>query len=290
MKLSISLFIFIAIALGLIFPQGVLLKEFTIPLLFVLMYFSAMDFRLNKKRFFRKEVFLWGAVNIFILPLLAYFFGSFLSSYLLLGVVAAALAPTATSSPIFVKLVNGDEELSISISAIANFSSIFYIPIMLFLLFGLKLSIPYDQILINIVGLVFLPIILAAFTKKILKSKTTKIVNFSKRIVPPLLLIIVWVVFSMSASQILLSLNEVMTVIPVIFLISGVGFLLGYAFVKEKSLKRTLAISCCFKNITLVLGVFYGFNPIVFIPPTLYIIFHHFFNGIAIWLYEKKKI
>jgi hypothetical protein len=37
MKLPLSLFIFIAIALGLIFPEGVLLKEFTIPLLFALM-------------------------------------------------------------------------------------------------------------------------------------------------------------------------------------------------------------------------------------------------------------
>jgi len=290
MKLSISLIIFIAIILGLFFPFGTLIKDLTSPLLFVLMYFSILELDLKLKKFFKKEIFYWGLINIIILPIFAYFIGSFLSEYFLLGMVVAALAPAAVNSPMFVNLLKGDKELSISISAIANLSSIIYVPLMLFLLFGLNLIIPYTQILTNIFTLIFIPIFLVVLTKKFLKSKYNKILDSSKIILKITLFLIIWIIFSTSSKQFFSSLNEVLIIIPLMFLITITGLLLGYFSSKKKELKRTLAISCSYKNQTLLLGVVSSINPLIAVPPILYIIAFHIVNGIFIWLYEKKKI
>lgn len=290
MKLPISLIIFVSIALGLIFPMGTLIKDLFFPLSFILMYINVLELKLNLKHFLRKEIIFWGVINILILPIFAYFIGSFLSEYLLVGVVMAALAPAAMNSPVFVNLIEGDKELSVSISTIANLSTIFYVPALVFIFFGMKLSIPYDQILINTFGLIFIPIFLAVLTRKILKEKYVKMANISKEMIPILLAVLLWIVFSNSAGQIWSSLNEILVVIPIIFLVSAVGFLLGYFCVNKTSVKRTLTIACGYKNESLMLGIIYGLNPLIAIPIVFYIIAHQIFNSIIILLFEKNKI
>jgi predicted Na+-dependent transporter len=290
MKIPISLTIFIAIILGLIFPKGTLIKDLFFPLSFILMYINVLELKLNLKHFLRKEIIFWGLINILILPLFAYFMGSFLSEYFWIGAVMAALAPAAMNSPIFVNLIEGDKELSVSISTIANLSTIFYVPVLVFILFGMKLSIPYDQILINTFGLIFIPIILAILTRKIIKEKHIKITNILKESIPILLALLLWIIFSNSASQIWSSLNEIVIVIPIIFLISAVGFLLGFLSSKKETIKRTLTIACGYKNESLMLGIIYGLNPLIAIPIVFYILAHQIFNSIIIFLFEKDKI
>jgi predicted Na+-dependent transporter len=290
MKIPISLAIFTAIILGLIFPKGTLIKDLFFPLSFILMYINVLELKLNLKHFLRKEIFFWGIINILILPIFAYFIGSFLSEYFWVGAVMAALAPAAMNSPVFVNLIDGDKELSVSISTIANLSTIFYVPILVFILFGMKLFIPYDQIIINTFGLIFIPIILAILTRKITKEKHIKIANISKEAVPILLSLLLWIIFSNSAGQIWSSLNEIAILIPVIFLVSAVGFLLGYFCVKKTSVKRTLTIACGYKNESLMLGIIYGLNPSIAIPVVFYILAHQIYNSIIIFLFEKNKI
>ncbi len=290
MKIPVSLIIFAAIVLGLLFPKGVMLKDFTFPLLFVLMYFSVLQIKLSPKKFFRKEIIFWALVNVIVLPLFAYFIGSSLSEYLLLGVVVAALAPTAVNSPFFVNLIDGDKEMSVSISAIANLTSIFYIPFVLFLLFGLRLTIPYQQILTNIFGLVFIPLFLVVLTKKLLKKTYAKIINYSNNIIPIVLFLILWIIFSSSSSQIFSFSREVLSIIPIILLVSILGFFSGFIVVKDKKLRRTLSICFGYKNQTLMLGIIYNINPLAAIPPTIYLVVHQILNGLMVWLFEKKKI
>jgi predicted Na+-dependent transporter len=290
MKIPISLTIFIAIILGLIFPKGTLIKELFFPLSFILMYINVLELKLNLKHFLRKEIIFWGVINILILPLFAYFMGSFLSEYFWIGAVMAALAPAAMNSPVFVNLIEGDKELSVSISTIANLSTIFYVPVLVFILFGMKLSIPYDQILINTFGLIFIPIILALLTRRFLKERHIKMANISKEAVPILLALLLWIIFSNSAGQIWSSLNEIVIVIPIIFLISAVGFLLGFLSSKKETIKRTLTIACGYKNESLMLGIIYGLNPLIAIPIVFYILAHQIFNSIIIFLFEKNKI
>lgn len=290
MKLPISLIIFASIALGLIFPYGTLIKDLFFPLSFILMYINVLELKLNLKHFLRKEIVFWGVINILILPIFAYFIGSLLSEYLWVGVVMASLAPAAMNSPVFVNLIEGDKELSVSISTIANLSTIFYVPALVFIFFGMKLSIPYDQILINTFGLIFIPIILAILTRKVLKERYIKISKVSNEFIPILLAVLLWIIFSNSASQIWSSLNEILVVIPIIFLISALGFLLGYFCVKKTSVKRTLTIACGYKNESLMLGIIYGLNSLIAIPIVFYIMAHQIFNSLIILLFEKKKI
>ncbi len=290
MKLPISIFILIAIVLGLIFPKGTLIKFLFYPLLFTLMYFSVLKIELKVKSFFRKEIAYWALINILLLPVIAYFAGHFLPEYLLLGVVIAALAPTAMNAPIFVKLVNGNKELSVSISTIANLSAIFYIPLMLFFLFGLRLEIPYAQTLVKLFVLVLVPLLLAILTRKILVKGFSKLTDFSERAVPLLLFLFLWITVSTSANQVMSAFREVLLVVPVVILVSAAGFLLGYLIVRKPSLKRTLAISGGYKNQSLMLGLIYSINPLVVIPPTIYLLVHHIFNSVFVWLAEKEKI
>ncbi len=290
MKIPLSAIILSAIIIGFVFPYGTLIKNLQLPLLFALMYFSLLEININPKKMIRKELIIWGLINIVALPLIAFFLGSLVSNDLLLGIVIAALAPTATSSPFFVGLIKGDKELSISISTLANLSSIFYVPIVLFILFGMRVAIPYDQVFVNIFELIFIPLFLAILTKKFLASRFNKLVRYSKNIVPFILFLILLIIFSTSLSSIQSSFGEVITVIPLVGLVCTSGFLLGYFSMKDKKLKRTLAIAGGFKNQSLMLGIFYNLAPITLIPPVIYLIFHHIYNGIFVWLYEKKKI
>jgi BASS family bile acid:Na+ symporter len=289
MKIPLSAIILSAIIVGFAFPYGTFIKNLQLPLLFALMYFSVLEININPKKMVRKELIIWGLINIVTLPLVAFFVGSLVSNDLLLGIVIAALAPTATTSPFFVGLIKGDKELSISISTLANLSSIFYVPIVLFILFGMRIAIPYGQVFVNIFELIFIPLFLAILTKKFLASRFNKFVRYSKSIVPFILFLILWIIFSTSLSSIESSFR-VITIIPLVGLVCTSGFLLGYFSVKDKKLKRTLAIAGGFKNQSLMLGIFYNLAPITLIPPVIYLIFHHIYNGIFVWLYEKKKI
>lgn len=290
MKIHISIFIFAAIILGFIFPQGVLIKDLFLPLSFVLMYINVLELKINLKHFVRKEIAFWGLINILILPLIAYFVGSMLSEYFWIGLVMAALAPAAMNSPVFVNLIKGDKELSVSISTIANLSTLIYIPLLIFIFFGLKLSVPYDQILINTFGLIFVPIALAILTRKIIGKRYVKIAKSSKELIPFLLAVLLWIIFSSTSGQILSSLNEILIVIPVVFSVSAIGFLLGFFACRKESVKRTLTIACGYKNESLMLGIIYGLNPLMTIPIVFYILAHQIFNSIIILLFEKNKI
>ncbi|NIO44266.1 MAG: hypothetical protein GTN36_01775 [Candidatus Aenigmarchaeota archaeon] len=290
MKIPISLFILIAIVFGLILPYGILLEDLFFPIIFILMYLNVLGLKLTLKKFFRRELIYPILVNIIVLPLFAYFIGSFLSPYLLFGVVIGALAPTAMNSTVYVNLVDGDKELSVFSTFIMNLIYILYVPLMFFILLRLEIVIPYEQILMKTFSLIIVPIFLAILTTKALKEKRVKIINFSKKLNLILLPLLLWIIFSINANEIWSSLNEVLITIPVMFLVSIVGFLLGYLAVKKKSLKRTLAIVCGYKNQSLSLGIVYGLNPLAVIPITVYLLFNHMINLTIIWLFEKKKI
>ncbi len=290
MKVPLSAIIFSAMILGLLIPGGSLLKDAIFPLAMAIIYLNALELEFGVRRFLRREILFWAAINVLVLPAVAYLAGSFLPGNLLLGVVMAALAPTAINSLLFIGLVDGNREMGISLTAIANISSVLYIPAMVFLMFGLRLSIPYGQLLTNMVGIIVVPMVFAFATRKLMKPGRRALASLSKNMVPVLLFAIVWIIFSSAAGEILASLGSVLSVVPVMFLLAALGFGLGYLSGREKRLKRTLAISCGYKNESLIIMLAYSISPLAIIPSTVYMVAHYTFNTLVVWLFEKKKI
>ncbi|MCX6821825.1 MAG: hypothetical protein NTW30_03535 [Candidatus Aenigmarchaeota archaeon] len=196
MKNLILIAIFLAIILGFLYPKGTIFQSLILPLSAIMMYISVLEADIKFKNFLRKDLIYWVLINLVIQPIFAYFIGSFFIKDLRLGIFLAAIAPSGINSPVFINLLDGDTQLGVSTSILANTFAMIFIPVFLFIFFGMKISIPYNQILITIFGLSLIPITLAILTKKFLSNFHKKILKFSDIILSLSFFIILWVIFS----------------------------------------------------------------------------------------------
>lgn len=287
-----GVFLLSAVAIGFIFPFFSVLKPIILPFLMLLLYCSFVRMKFTRDKFFRKELLIFPLICWVILPPIIYYSTSWLGSSLQIGFLLAVITPPALASPIMVSLAKGDLEYSVANVTIFNILS----PAVLAVLPRLfirqtNLSINYRDIFLRVAIIIFIPLILAYFTNRVISLKEfvlTKIDPFKGL----MQMILIVVAVSISARQVREMSNfHLIAVLIITFIMVGILYLIGWLLASNKAMKFTLPITLGHKNTLLTITIaIASFSEIAALPAVFYIIAHHTYNGIIISLSRSGKV
>lgn len=174
--LSIPVSMLIGFLYGL-FLDAKSLKGLVIPLTFLMIY--PMMINLDIKKIFeinenKKDFKLYMVSNIFnflIIPIFAFFLGKLFfgnNPVFMLGIFMTGLLPTSGMTISWTGFSKGNINLAIKITVLGLIFGSILMPIYLKIFMGETINIPLLKIFLQIIYIVFLPMILGVITKKIL--------------------------------------------------------------------------------------------------------------------------
>ena len=282
--------LFTAIALGILFPGGEALKPILPVLLGILLFFNFYTIDIRWAHFLRKEIGLYCLVVLGILPALVAMTTKFLPVPFQLGVFLTTISPAAVSGSIVVGIIGGSLELSIANTVIFNLLSPFSYTILTNLYFDARdLQVSSGETILNLILLIGIPFGFSMFCKKIASlSRPLHKLSAYTRI---LFIFIVFMAISASSRQLRhIPVQELASLIGVIFLIVGTFYASGLLLGKDDRTKRALAVNMGQKNNSLCIWLaLSNFGPLAAIPATVYIIVQHIFNSLLIFLFARQK-
>lgn len=257
-----TVFILLAIAIGLFLGQFAFLEQyaesFTVPFLLIMLFGLFLTIPLEGlTAAFKNRTFLSSNVLINFIwnPLLAWGLGSiFLSEHpaIWLGFILLLVTPCTDWYLIFTSIAKGNVALSTSVLPVNLILQFILLPIYLFIFAGTLGTIDVSAILESVALVLFVPFILANFTRFIFKNKKDL---FHKKIVPFFASSqIVWLclaIVSMFASQRSILLNNLnvilLMLVPLLLffiinfiLAQTVGKLLKFSYADTVSLNMTI--------------------------------------------------
>jgi predicted Na+-dependent transporter len=281
--------IFVAIAIGVLFPFGGSLK-FLIPfLLATILFFSFLKLDLNIKKFVRKELLYYVVFILALIPFLVFVATANLDYDLRLGIFLVSITPTAIGAPIVVDLIKGDRELIVSNVASFNLLSPLTYTLLLAVYFSASnIKIPTILIFTKVATMVFIPLALAAIAKKILRLRTNLTSFFDLTESFAFILVIGIAVSSASIHLREIELLLLLKIFMLIFGLAALYFSIGYLLPKNKYAKKSLAVAFGHKNAALTIWIaLSNFSSIVAIPMVIYLICHHIINGFLVSRFSK---
>ena len=200
-----------------------------------------------------------------------------------------AIAPTAIGSSIIVRLVGGRVDISVFITIISNFLSIFYYPILLKLYFGNNgITISLLNIFTTLLLVIIVPFLFSLIIKQfsLIVYKLKVISNY----VYTLFVVIVYIAISSARGGFKQkSFIELVTIFAITTLIAGVYYLSGFFLSKNLETKRVLC-QLWVKNTGLCIWIaISNFSPITAIPATIYVVVHHLINSLLLIKFKNKN-
>lgn len=284
-----GVFLLSAVALGFIFPFMSFFKPVIIPLLMLLLYCSFMKMNFNLKSFFRKELIFFPLICWIILPVIIYYATGWMDSALQIGFLLVVITPPALASPVMVSLAKGDLEYSVANVTVFNIlSPLIFATLPRLFIKDTNLTIDYLSIFWRVAIIIFIPLILAFLSNKVLVVR-----QFVLKKIDPLKALIqmflITIAVANSAKQIKDMDNmHLISVVVFTFLLAGILYLIGWLIPKQDKMKYTLAIANGHKNTLLTITIaIASFSEITALPAVFYLIAHHTYNGIVINLSRK---
>ncbi len=290
MKKYFVLYLLGSIVLGLLFPFGEKIK-FILPfLLSILLFFNFLEIDINLKKIFRIEILYFFIIGLGIIPFLVYISTLKFDIYLRVGFLLIAIAPTAIGSSIIVRLVGGRVDISVFITIISNFLSIFYYPILLKLYFGNNgITISLLNIFTTLLLVIIVPFLFSLIIKQfsLIVYKLKVISNY----VYTLFVVIVYIAISSARGGFKQkSFIELVTIFAITTLIAGVYYLSGFFLSKNLETKKSLMSTMGQKNTGLCIWIaISNFSPITAIPATIYVVVHHLINSLLLIKFKNKN-
>ena len=177
------------------------------PILIVLMFLLRMD--LNKKAFTdiarKPKAVLFGMVGqLVLLPVIAFAVAWVLKlpPVYFMGLVLIACCPGGSSSNVFSMLAKGDVALSVTLTALSSVITLFTLPvIMKFVsgavseMSGAEINLPVAKLLIQNIGLVFVPMLVGYAFKYYFHDKAANVSRVLGKFAFPALMILALVFF-----------------------------------------------------------------------------------------------
>ena len=286
-----GIFLLSAVALGFIFPFFEIFKPVMIPLLMLLLYCSFVRMEFKLKNFFRKELLIFPLICWLIFPIIVYYSTFWMGSALQIGFLLVVITPPALGSPVMVSLAKGDLEYTVANVTIFNIiSPLVFATIPRLFIHETTLSINYYDIFWRVTIIIFIPLILAFFTNKVLRVKQfvlTRVDPFKALIQ----MFLITIAVANSARQIReMSKFDLISVLVFTFLLAGILYLLGWLIAKRGKMKYTLPITTGHKNTLLTITIaMASFSEITALPAVFYLIAHHTYNGIVINMSRNPK-
>jgi BASS family bile acid:Na+ symporter len=242
-----TVFIF-ALILGILCPQySSMFERYLVFMLIILMFLSLLDLEFTRKIGNRRDILLILFFSYIVLGGFLIISGSFLELEFFEGFVVLAVFPPAVAVIPFTYILKGDLRLSLIGESVAYLSSIFIAPIIIFIIFGERVS--YSGLLKTLFEFIILPMLLA-----FLVSKTrlhAKIKNNKEHIITLLMFIVIYTIIGINSDEFFKT--EMIYLFIIGFLKSFViGFSVFHILKKTEMKKRiTLTLFSTFKNCAL---------------------------------------
>ncbi len=278
-----------AVAFGFIVPGMAIFKPAIIPFLMLLLYCSFVRMEFQVKNFFRKELLIFPLICWVILPVIVYYGTAWMDSSLQIGFLLVVITPPALASPVMVSLAKGDIEYSVANVTIFNIlSPLIFATLPRIFVQDTNLSIDYLNIFWRVTIVIFLPLILAFLSKKVLAVK-----KFVLTRIDPFKALIQMFLITVAVGSSALKIREMdnlylLQVITITFILAGILYLIGWFLTSNTKMKYTLPITTGHKNTLLTITIaLASFSEITALPAVFYLIAHHTYNGVIINLSRK---
>jgi BASS family bile acid:Na+ symporter len=275
----LSLFIFIAIVIGLAFPLGVAAKPLIGLFLGLLLFLNFCRFEPSKGNFLRVEILPALLVWLVVMPLFSRALGLLLSPAEALGLYLVAITPAAMGSPVIVYFLRGNFELSVAFVVITSLLAPICIPISLAIAWGDN-AVSGWRIFYNVAGLIGIPLVSAILIRQIsfLKPAVAKI---SARSGEVFILLVYAAVATVADRLRSLPFFTLALLAGAALVLALVQFASGYLLSRERPIRFALSIGIGQKNTGLSVWIaIMFFKPEAALVPVLYIIAQHLVSGI----------
>lgn len=284
-----SIFIFLAIIAGIVFPYGHMLTYLIKYSLIVMLFFAFLGIHFSFKIFTKKHLHIVTA-NL-LLPLLFYFLVLPLGQSLALTAFVISIPPTAAAAPVLAQFMKTDVSFVTAAVLITNPAVAIFIPLVLPWLMPVDQAIDFLEVLLPVMTVVGVPLLLSILVKRISQALATRLLTI-KMVAFYLFLFNVWLACGNASHFLQNEGSESMRLLPGVLgltaLVAMLSFQLGERMVKKEiGLAGSLALGR--KNTMFGLWLALTFlNPIVALGPICYIIIQNLYNSYQIMMVEKK--
>ena len=276
--------IFAAIALGIIFPMPPEIKKYLPFILALLLLSSFLKINMSARMFLRPQLLAWPVVALGIAPAAIFFLTQGFNADLRLGLMIAAVTPTAIASPVVSDMIGGDRELSIAQVLVSNILSPGAYALILYLYFSAgSINIPVIPLLRDIGLLIALPFIVSRIINRSSRIRSASLKVF-RHFNPVAFVAIIFIAVSASSAQLrTIPVRELAVLLASSAALAVFYFGCGALLPGSSAVKKSLAVGLGHKNNSLAIWVaLSNFNAAVVLPMVAYLIFHHVINGILI--------
>ncbi len=270
--------VFAALLLGFFIPKsGLWLGPYVAYLLMILIMISVLDVKYREilKQMHKVRIVSISLLIIHLLgPLIILFLKPWLEPQLFLGLILASTIPSGLSVIFFAKLFRGNPSEALVITILSNVLAPIVVPLVVYIFAREIVNVDFISMAITIIKIVIIPLVLARLIRptklaKVLRKQSTTIAMFM------LFLIILGLIAPLKSTieaDISKSIQIAIIVGVLIILSTIIGFILG----KNKAERRTLLISCSYKNYTLATVTALAlFEPIVALPAIMYAVMNN---------------
>ena len=276
--------------LGGSFPQFHVWAPYIQYLLMIMLFFAFLDINIRPQSF-QKGV-IWLVLANIAIGFLAYWVLRPLDLNLALVAFITGIAPTATAAPVIISFIHGQVEYVVGATLLTNVTMSLILPLALPFVVGDVVEISVWQVLKPVLVTMFVPLLLAQFSKS-LPQGAQQLIRSGRKISFPLWLL---ALFTMCANagnflrhDVNASFSTVFTVAMVSLVICIIDFSLGAALGGEQ-FRLEASQSLGQKNNAFVIWIALTFiNPLVAMGPTFYILYHNIYNSWQIYRYEKRR-
>lgn len=276
-------------------------SPYSLFLLFLLMFLSGfnLDFSKLKTVITNPKPIIFSNLLIFlVIPFIILIISKLIltDDAYVYGAVFSALTPTAAVAPFFANILKTDKELSFVALISSMILSPFVIPPLLALMVGGYLQIPSSLIFKDILILVPLPILLAAFVKKIFPFIFEFLKNFLPLLNFLILSFLIFIQFGSSFNRLPLNYVDTRNIIGLVI----IGFVQDFFLIlflkpivdhfQNKEVGISILISSSMKNIAIASTILLLFSPKAALAPAIGFIAHSFlFTPLVLsWLIKKS--
>lgn len=284
-----SLYIFLAILLGVLFPAAHELTFLIRYVLMIMLFFSFLKITFDWKILERHH--LWILLLNFLAPAGLYAVLRPLDWTLAMAVFITAIAPTAAVAPVIAGFLRARVEFVTAAVILTSPAVALVLPLLLPFLLGVQAENSVWDVLWPVVVLVFGPLLLTRLVRRFAPRLTTFLLRWPTI---PFYLFLVNVHIASADATVFIR-NDTSTSWPELLrLVVAIGLLCIFLFQVGERLRPgahryETGLALGRKNTMFGLWVALTFiNPVVALGPILYIFWQNLYNGWQMWQEERK--
>lgn len=270
---NVPILIFIAIALGFVWPMpGLWLKPYLIFLLMIMMFFSCLKIDIDGLKEVPKNWWRYLIMFsvVFVIPSFVVFLARpWLDDMIFVGLIIAAAMPAGISVVFLSDLMGGEPLKALIVTTATHILSPIITPMIVWLFAHEIVDIEFGAMIILIGKLVIIPLVLAQIVRQY--KNYGKIAKVGGNFNLVLLFLLVWSSIALARAPIMANIGQFILVLVIVFVLLFATVIFSVKFGRNRSEDVTWAITGTYKNFTLASVVALTmFGPIAMVGAAVY--------------------